>query len=136
MAALLNAGDTKAVSAEGRKCELHRYHSPKPLYFELHHVLPRAWQKAWKPAGEKRELWAPGTAVLCRTGHGNVHMLLVALMFELRVDLDIKAATTRASQGRRRHQAELELALQAITRFTGAGGDLGFLFAHELWGGI
>jgi hypothetical protein len=131
----LRTGGTPTVSADGHDCELHRYHWPTPLYYELHHIVPRAWQNAWKPAGEHRVLWAPSTATLCRTAHGNVHVHIVELMWELRSDLDIRAAVAKIGHGRR-HSGELELALQALTRFTEAGGDLGLLIGRNLWGGI
>lgn len=89
------------------RCEAHKSHRPSPTFWELHHVIPQAWQRWWRPPGsestsERRrqavlsdpqlpqdefdavmatvDLFDPRTATLCRTGHGNVHWWLVRAM--------------------------------------------------------
>lgn len=66
------AGTDPAVWAG--MCAATHSHSPVPRYLEFHHIIPRAWQAFFQPAGaEAGKLWAPQTTPLCRTSHGNVH---------------------------------------------------------------
>lgn len=48
-------------------CDLHQYHSPEVVSFDIHHVIPKS-------------MGGPDTqdnkAVVCPTGHRNVHTLL------------------------------------------------------------
>lgn len=82
-----------------KRCEAHKDHRPEPLYQELHHVVPQAWQQFYVPDhtsataaigaptrdGEPVtgvKLWDGRTVALCRTGHGNVHWILTRFMHE------------------------------------------------------
>jgi hypothetical protein len=66
-----------------QKCSIHRYHRPRPLTTEQHHVLPRAWQAVWQPEEyDGKKLWLPKTIPLCPTGHRSVHHILVEIMHE------------------------------------------------------
>ncbi len=106
-------------------CELHRYHFPKPIGDETHHIIPQAWQLAWTPEGLKAgKLWDPRVAELCPTGHSNVHSWLVTYMKDLAL---------RRETGRPRSR-EQKMAYLAITRFTEVGGDLELLWERGLWG--
>ncbi len=59
------------VGARELVCALHRDHRPLPLRLVAHHVLPKA-------SGGRTE---PGNlAVICDTGHYNVHEILAALL--------------------------------------------------------
>lgn len=66
----------KTLPVEGNTCALHSYHSPVPTYFEVHHVVPNSW---WDFYPDALRTYVKPTAVLCRTGHGNVHFVLVQL---------------------------------------------------------
>lgn len=119
------------LAAEGVKCVLHRYHWPRPLRCELHHVIPRAWQLFWAPEG-KLGLWAPRTTPLCPTGHRNLHIRMVALMRhakELGTDDPLEVWTSARLRGR-----GAKLAGEALTDFAAAGGSLQALVAANQLG--
>lgn len=71
-------------------CVLHTHSSgPYPLYCEEHHVIPRDWQDEFSPNPDLIEFGIPGAKVwdnrvipCCRTGHGNIHFLLVRFMLK------------------------------------------------------
>ena len=73
-------------------CELHSHSRDVfPLYREQHHIVPQDWQHEFRPAKDALvpgpadrpgELWDKRTVNICRTGHGNVHFLLVMFMKE------------------------------------------------------
>lgn len=144
-------------------CAIHRSHSPAPTYTELHHVIPQAWQVAWQPpapwpfegASPDRpgvRLWDARTVALCRTGHGNVHYWLVAIMREIdQLARAAKAVPTSALLDRAYKQvkrdahaehrsvvsAEVAISEEAIRRYTDlAGGALATLIDAHLWGQI
>lgn len=126
--------DIKHPATSTLGCVAHSYHSPVPLYTELHHVIPQAWQRFWRPSTIERPtwkgvegpppLWAPDTVPLCRTGHGNLHVLLVKFM-RAYGQLDMPDGPERieaAVSGRR--GAEAQLAKTGMRRFQAAGGSL------------
>jgi len=60
-----------------------------PLYCEEHHVVPRDWQDEFHPMPELIKFGTVGAKVwdnrvipCCRTGHGNIHFLLVRFMLK------------------------------------------------------
>src|SRR4051812_38317084 len=68
----------------GAKCAAEHTHHPEPRYLELHHIVPRAWQRFWQPnpshyvegvihEPNSQGLWCTITISLCRTAHGNIH---------------------------------------------------------------
>lgn len=48
-------------------CVAHRFHSPRPTYLEVHHVLPLGWGG---PDTRENEV------TVCSTGHASIHRLL------------------------------------------------------------
>lgn len=68
---------------EGNTCALHSYHSPSPKYFEVHHIVPQSWTNhAYFMGGlstADNAALLNMKAILCRTGHGNVHYYMVEL---------------------------------------------------------
>lgn len=50
-----------------RPCSLHRYHSPRPAYSQLHHIWPLGL------GGPEK---ASNRIPVCGTGHNNIHQLL------------------------------------------------------------
>jgi hypothetical protein len=101
------------------------------MYTELHHIVPQAWQRFWWPGQQNPEigqdlhvpaLWDKEVMALCRTGHGNVHTILAALM---------KGNNPPAKRGK-----EVDVAKMAMDRFVLAGGSLDALRAAKLWGQI
>jgi hypothetical protein len=118
-------------------CQAHRYHSPKPLYSEIHHVVPRAWQATWVPEGA-HGLWAPQTIALCPTGHRNVHRVIHALM-EAGVGSDdpqVAHDGYRDHGGPRVGVKEWVIAFDALLAFRRAGGSLELLRAAGQFGQI
>lgn len=59
-------------------CRAHGFHSPRPNYSELHHILPMSW--GGPDVADNR-------IAICPTGHANVHRLLDALRRGGDVDL-------------------------------------------------
>lgn len=119
-------------------------------------MIPQAWQAFWQPPQpwpdkgkspdhQGLELWDAREVPLCRTGHGNVHFLLVRMMEQVPL-IPPSTATMPSEQlaaylaGRaklgRAPRPELALAGQAIIRFVEAGGDLGALVAAGQLGAI
>lgn len=135
--------------ATAAPCSAHRSHSPEPLYCEEHHVLPRAWQNFWHPTAAPLStdgLFDARVVPLCRTGHGNVHFMLVAIMrkFErLKGVGGILAAEQEALKDLRfahprlqLSRSEREVVRLGMTRWEAAGGDLLALCAAGLYGVI
>ncbi len=62
---------TTLPAIAGRRCVLHKYHSPEVVSFDVHHVVPTY-------------MGGPDVAsnrvVVCPTGHRNVHVLIGALV--------------------------------------------------------
>lgn len=122
-----------------KRCAAHAYHAPIPRYLEKHHVIPRAWQAYWTPPeltqSSHPTLWAPETVLLCRSGHGNVHWLLEAMMYHYQGSIHdaFEAATADlTSVGRQEHI----IARSAMERYEAAGGDLSLLVSAGLYGGM
>lgn len=103
-----------------KSCSLHRYHRPRALTAEDHHVIPRAWQSFWIPAGKIAHIWDPRTVTLCPTSHRNVHVWIVRFMH---------AGMPKHVVGR-----EAKIAALALTRWEEAGGSLEALREAGLWG--
>jgi hypothetical protein len=123
-------------------CGLHKYHRPEPFYNEMHHVIPQAWQKAWKPRGHVLVLWYPVTEVICPTGHRGVHYILSSFMKYL---AQIGQNDTLSRQFRTviellRHKGyvvpnnEQDMAYEAVKRWVEFGGSIDFLTEAKLWG--
>lgn len=135
---------TPTVPVTEATCALHRVHAPRPTGYELHHVIPVAWQQAWQPtqpwpnAGHdpRGPLWDARTAVLCPTGHRSVHFYLAKIMHvvgqapAMPWPTAVKVVTT----GRRANRAEVAMAAEAIVRWENAGGSVAQLVARGLWG--
>lgn len=151
------------AAASAAPCALHHHHSPEPTYTELHHVVPQAWQVAWQPpapwsnagpspdrrtpGGKPVILWDARTTPICRTGHGNVHYWLVAIMRAFAAEGKDRPGTgigravhearmNARAKGHAPAIADLETATQAMTRWLDAGGQLELLVAAGLWGEI
>lgn len=126
-------------------CPLHEDHYPIPTYYEIHHIVPQAWQRVWRPDGASDGLlWWTKTAPLCRTGHGNLHHFLVIFMHEWAKSgyLDSEEGAQSAAEAaisRMRHphhHEEFAYAKQAMIDWARNGGSLQFLVNNELWGEI
>jgi hypothetical protein len=160
--------------ATAKPCEVHRLHwTPFPTYNEQHHVVPQAWQRFWRPRTsipEQRrivalndveqtdeefetrmaavDLFDPRIVVVCRTGHGNIHFWLTAMMhvFDDNGVLDdpvagnvekIVAWLGREAQKRlapRAGRKDLAVAKLAIIRWVQAGGSVRALCDKGLFG--
>jgi len=126
------------ADAVGEGCSLHRFHYPRPLTSEAHHVIPVAWQLFWQPAQPlfpgkdpdgRGNLWDTRTVTLCPSGHRNVHVLIVKMMRAVKSDDPLaafKAVNPKGAEGR--------TAYLALTRFTDAGGKLTALSGAGLMG--
>lgn len=142
-------------------CSIHRYHWPKALTDESHHVIPQAWQRfaeasrAGAPLQTAAQLaldassyalWDRETVELCPTGHRNVHAWIVRLMKatpvapspELVDFADNPVAAKLAVFGLRRLTREQTIAYEALTRFASSarpgGTGLEDLRIAKLWG--
>jgi hypothetical protein len=137
MSTFLQPPDTPVTTS--KVCALGKVHVPKPLYCELHHIIPRAWQHFWTPPDVplKRTawgpLWAPETVTLCRTHHGNVHTWIAALMKAGKTDDPHETATLVKGW---RSTREQKMALEALARFAILGGSLNALRKVRLFGAI
>lgn len=120
-------------------CTLHRYHRPRILTVEAHHLVPRAWQKIWQPMGEERELWLPQTMTLCPTGHRAVHHILVEIMKSFAAistadeDKRLKVAET-AVRRRYGNHSEFPVACLAARSWRLKGGLLQTLVNRRAYG--
>jgi hypothetical protein len=126
-------------------CEIHKYHFPKPLSTEAHHVTPQAWQRVWCPETSLTYagwLWDEHTVDLCPTGHRNVHRHLVKLMktfeaaWDTRGTLDERGVleATRLYVFGKRLSREEAIALLAPSRWLNAGGSLNVLTDKNQYG--
>ena len=106
-----------------RTCDAHMFHRPKPIAQELHHVVPQAWQKFWRP-DTGIGLWHPETVPLCPTGHRNVHLYIVAKM----------QAVASKDHIRIPNNKEAQIAQLALTIWIEAGGSLMDLVRAGQWG--
>jgi hypothetical protein len=136
-------GRTETVSVTTRECEAHRYHSPLPAYLELHHVVPRDWQAAWRPSSAPTGgwVWLPILVALCRTGHGNVHMVLERIMRSWAAVHDLDVAERVAVEGLRSEGIPVGRTERAIARrgcdlWVQHGGDLQLLVDGGHFGAI
>lgn len=140
-------------------CSIHASHEPEPTYCEIHHIIPQAWQLQWQPPepypypGPSPDhagvtLWDARTAILCRTGHGNVHYWLVKVtraIADLKLDSEDEATWhdavhtvrgTALAAGHAPGHADLDVAMLAIIRYAAVGGKIANLVANRLWGQI
>lgn len=62
---------TTLPASTGRRCVLHRYHSPEVVSFDVHHVIPTYMGGLDVSANR---------IVVCPTGHRNLHVLIGALL--------------------------------------------------------
>lgn len=132
------------ASADG--CEIHDDHEPLPGYTERHHVVPRAWQTFWAPPGDHPyragAVWDSRTVLLCRTGHGNVHVWIVAYMTAAEQVGARNSLGAIFEAGHRLHghvggnENERRAAQLALQRWKEVGGSIADLLAHGLYGGI
>jgi hypothetical protein len=140
-------------AASSQACSIHKGHQPDPLYTEQHHVIPQAWQHsaaamALGLTADASQLFDPRTVPLCRTGHGNVHFVLVRLTRffaekKLKDPADVREAetfvdelATKALKGVKHGKAELEVAKLGLVRWLAAGGTLKALTDEGQWGAI
>ncbi len=63
--------DFRALHDRGVLCQCVKYHRPKPLHHERHHILPKRWGGDSSP---DNLVW------LCNNAHESVHIILDALM--------------------------------------------------------
>ena len=105
---------------------LRRIHMPRPADYDMHHVIPRAWQRAWTPpevTPDSEGLWAQQTIPLAPTCHRNVHFRLAAFMH------------AGVEPGNRKGRDPYEgIALDGMRAWVAHGGSLQFLRDHRLWG--
>lgn len=116
-------------------CQLHRFHAPKALRVEHHHVIPQAWQRVWQPRYWPRpdDLWFSQTTPLCPTSHSNVHTLLVEIMkaYEQRRDLEDAHYFVKKTRGRTK---EITVAMYAPQLWISEGGSLDHLVEMGQYG--
>lgn len=136
------------VAAPSTLCVVHhRHRDSQPLYLELHHAIPQAWQRvavdrAWPVAGGRHvgagDLFDPRTVALCRTSHGNVHFLLVRIMrsFAASPSMSVDLAVRVATKGRRANAREVAVARLAVDRWVEQGGNVAQLVAAGQYGAI
>jgi hypothetical protein len=131
-------------------CAAHKYHWPKPLTVEEHHIIPQAWQEHFAEGGQRvilpsmvpdeelgnygwtaSHLWHKETVTLCPTGHRNVHYYLVRLMKNSpKVESLQEVRTFTPGKGR-----EYEIACRAILLWKSSPGrTLQSLRDLKLWG--
>lgn len=151
---------TRTLAIEQGSCAAHKYHRPEPTFWEEHHIVPQAWQYFYVPGDDPGrplglvqgraahrdaidQLWDKRKAVLCRTGHGNVHWWLVRFMKAIeRWPRDtpevqvIDQVIYNVSTGIRRWPKEREIARLAMVRFSDAGGSLRELADAHQYGQI
>lgn len=130
--------DAASAAQGGIVCALHKSHSPETLTIEYHHVIPVAWQVFYQPPepwpfpgyDPRSPLWDARTMPLCPTGHRNVHYLIAAMMKSPHgIDPE---ETRKAIAGHAGHT--FDVAYEALTRFTEAGGSIATLAAAREWG--
>lgn len=119
-------------------CDIHRFHRPKALTTDHHHLVPQAWQHFWVPpvydvVRPKNFLWYPQTALVPPTCHRNVHVWIVRLM-KAQAPAEDVPAIARATRKLYGWSGEAAMGLRALLTFTEAGGRLGDLRAAKLWG--
>lgn len=112
-----------------------------PMRIEAHHIIPRAWQRVWRPVASLSDvLWDERTIDLCPTSHVNVHVLLVAMMknyegqtrgINERDKLRLAWLETQRQHGSDR---ALEVALDAPRRWLDHGGSLDDLVEMKQYG--
>ena len=134
-------------------CSCGRRHSPAPRGTDDHHVIPRAWQAAWRPdplnappgtpSDVSLGLWDPETVELAPTCHRNVHVALAAMMrLAQRVGEELHpGAPTSAVVVERcahllagRFGPEERIAVLAVHTWESHGGEVDFLLERKLYG--
>lgn len=110
-------------------CDIHRYHWPRNLTDDDHHIIPQAWQHH---DGSTR-LWDPRTVRLCPTGHRNVHHWIVALMKAGR-GAELPHVAELALFAGKRLTREQSIALRALERYVQSGRSLKALYDARLLG--
>ena len=130
-------GKVGPTHTSSESCALHRVHWPKPLYSELHHIIPQAWQVFWRPTPVERStqassLFDPRTIPLCPTVHRNVHTWLVKLMRSGPGEDPLAAKL--AVFGSKALTREQRVAYQALCRWKEWGGSLDALRSARLYG--
>lgn len=122
------------LAAESATCVLHTYHWPKPLRVELHHVIPRAWQRTWTPfTGSLGRIWAPTTEAICPSGHRNVHIRMVELM-RLVESLQTEDLERVWDAHSGRATKAIKMAFKALEEWQIAGGSLQHLIENNQYG--
>lgn len=126
-------------------CEVHVDHSPQATYQEIHHIIPRAWQAFWQPAlppfpsrADGQQLWDGRTVNVCRTGHGNIHFWIVAMMKAYTPEMTVLEVTTKVRVLNAEHVGHNDYAwaIQALERYQQVGGDLAALIYAGQFGAI
>jgi hypothetical protein len=136
----------------GAKCAAEHTHHPEPRYLELHHIVPRAWQRFWQPnpshyvegvihEPNSQGLWCTITISLCRTAHGNIHYWIERMVRAYGALGPGPDHSDRAMHQARQGQLhigkeETAYAEQALILFSDAGGRVQELFEQGLYGGI
>lgn len=124
---------THFPSTSEQPCSIHRYHSPKPSHSEQHYLLPRAWQRHWRPESMAAELWAPRTVLICPTGHRVVHLLIDELMHAIAKVKTVELAEAEVGRTRSR-LSEWPVALAALSTWEAYNGSFTDLVEAGLWG--
>lgn len=126
-------------------CEVHIDHSPRTTFQEIHHIIPRAWQAFWQPEmpphpgrADGQQLWDSRTIAVCRTGHGNIHFWIVAMMKVYKPELTVLEVATKVRVQYAAHVGHNDYAwaIQALERYQRVGGDLAALIHAGQYGAI
>lgn len=159
MLELVQTAKLGSMRATDLPCVLHPHAiGVSSLYQELHHVIPRDWQDEQLPSADHLVpakvtsasdaiLWDPRTISCCRTGHGNIHYLLVRFMLAWE-DAKLKqnekmigrivasVVLELRAEGKHLDRDEIYFAQQAMLRWDGYGLDLMQLCANKSYGRI
>jgi hypothetical protein len=112
-------------------CTARKFHRPRPLTTERHHVVPQAWQAAVNP----NSLFEVKVVEVCPTCHRNIHYWLVKLMHAV-ADLHTNDPldAKKFVFGDKRLTTEQDIAYKALTTWTDGGRELIWLTNRGLWG--
>ena len=109
-------------------CSIHKFHAPRPLTVEAHHIVPQAWQHS---DGTVR-LWAPKVVYLCPTGHRNVHDCIVRMMKWMEASKQYSPIVAyRALKFRSR---EAKIALDGLQQWIASGRTIEYLLSVKQYG--
>lgn len=133
-------------------CTIHKNHQPRPWGSpDEHHLIPRAWQKAWAPTSapfpkevDGQALWDGRSVFVCPTGHRGIHYFLEQFTHTAKMmpgltesgqnDKGMLAQIIPLIHPKGSPPRELQQAFQGMVNWISAGGTLYFLVQNHLWG--